>query len=239
MPAEPTRDNLDVERLSTYLKALANPARLELLWLLRVPTAASDIVLAPRRRDEGLSPSRPMSRQSVEEHLASLEELGVVERIGDEPDGKGGTTRVLNQARLFALVEELRTLTAIRPAVRVDVDATLASGADAPAAPWPRGPKLVLASGPLEGRAFPLEGAGPWSVGRSRASAIALAYDPYASADHARLVPHEGGHAIEGVAGARNPTRVNFAALKPGERRKLSGGDVLGVGRSLLVYQES
>jgi DNA-binding transcriptional ArsR family regulator len=237
MPAEPTRENLDVERLSTYLKALANPARLELLWLLRIPTASSDIVLTPRRRDESLSPSRPMSRQAVEEHLQGLEELGVVERMEDA-EGKS-TQRVLNQARLFALLEELRALTAIRPSVRVDVDATLASGAEAGAPDWVPGPKLVLASGPLEGRAFPLAGEGPWGIGRSRGQVVALSYDPYASAEHARIVAHGKGHALEAFAEARNACRVNFAPLAPGGRRVLRAGDIVGVGRSLLVYQDA
>lgn len=237
MPAEPTRDNLDVERLSSYLKALANPARLELLWLLRIPMAPSEILLAPRRRDGALQATRPMSRQSVEEHLTSLEELGVVERLEDE-EGKGATTRVLNQARLFAIVEELRALTAIRPSVRVDVDATLAS-VEEPALAWEAGAKLVLVNGPFEGRTHPLSGAGPWMVGRSRAHAVSLAYDPYASADHARLVAVDGGYAIESASQARNACRVNFSPLRAGETRRLRSGDVVGVGRSLLVYQES
>ena len=56
---------IDFERLSTYLKALAHPARLEILSKLRIPAAPSDIVVRPRRRDEGLSQERPMSRQSM------------------------------------------------------------------------------------------------------------------------------------------------------------------------------
>lgn len=234
MPQEPTRETIDFDRLSLYLKSLANPNRLELLWVLRNPAAASDIHLTPKRKDEGLSPARAISRQSVMEHLDSLEEVGVVERVADE-EGKG-QLRVVSQARLFAVIEELRALTAIRPSVRVDVDATLASP-DGPRPEWPRGPKLVLASGPWEGRAFALQGAGPWGIGRSRAQEVSLSYDPYVSSEHARVFAHDGRLALEELSGARNACRVNFVALSKGERRALRPGDVVGVGRSLLVYQ--
>lgn len=234
MPEEPTRETIDFERLSLYLKSLANPNRLELLWLLRIPTSAGDIHLTPKRKDEGLSPARAISRQSVLEHLDSLEEVGVVERVPDE-EGKA-QLRVVNQARLFAVIEEMRALTAIRPSVRVDVDATLAS-AQQPRPEWPKGPKLVLTSGPWEGRAFPLADAGPWGIGRSRSQAVALSYDPYVSSEHARVSSENGRHVLEESPDARNACRVNFVALQKGERRVLAPGDVVGVGRSLLVYQ--
>lgn len=65
-------EEIDFERLTAYLKALAHPARLELLWRLRIPAAASDVTIRPRRRDEGLSQERPMSRQSIMEHIEQL-----------------------------------------------------------------------------------------------------------------------------------------------------------------------
>jgi DNA-binding transcriptional ArsR family regulator len=233
--AQHQRDDIDVERLSAYLKALAHPNRLELLWLLRIPTAAADLHLRPRRRDDVLSAERAISRQAVLQHLESLEEVGVVDRLPDEPGAP--QRRVLNQARLFALIEDLRALTLIRPAVRVDVDATLPQPRDAQPA-WPAGPKLVLASGPWEGHTFPLGGPGPWSVGRSRSQDVSLAYDPYVSAEHARIVRGEGGAlAVEPAPGARNPCQVNFAPLSKGEARVLRPGDVVGVGRSALVFQ--
>jgi DNA-binding transcriptional ArsR family regulator len=232
---EQPREDIDVERLSTYLKALAHPNRLELLWLLRIPTAASDVQLRPRRRDDVLSAERAISRQAVLQHLESLEEVGVVDRIPDEPGMP--QRRVLNQARLFALIEDLRALTLIRPAVRVDVDTTLPQARDA-TPPWPAGPKLVLVSGPWEGMVFPLQGPGPWSVGRSRSQDVSLAYDPYVSAEHARLVRGgEGRILLEQLPGARNPCQANFAPLSKGESRALRPGDVVGVGRSALVFQ--
>lgn len=228
------REPLDVDRLALYLKALAHPGRLELLHLLRVPRAAGDIHLQPRRRDAGLSPERAISRQSVLEHLATLEEVGVVDRVPGEAGG--AEKRALNQPRLFAIIEDMRALTAIDPAVRVDVDATVPRPPAEPAA-WPEGAKLVLVSGPWEGRVFPLAGAGPWSVGRSRARDVALAYDPFASAEHAALRLEGGQVIVTPSPQARNPTSVNFSPLAPQASRALRPGDVVGVGRSLLVYQ--
>lgn len=230
------REDVDVERLSVYLKALAHPNRLELLRMLRVPMAAGEVHLRPRRRDDALSQERAISRQAVLQHLESLEEVGVVDRLPEEPGV--GQRRVVNQARLFALIEDLRALTMLRPAVRVDVDATLAR-MDEPHAAWPPGPKLVLVAGPWEGHVFPLQPPGPWTVGRSRSQRVSLAYDPYVSAEHARLVAEGGGAALEQLPGARNPCLVNYAPLAKGARRRLRSGDVVGVGRSVLVYQES
>ena len=221
--------DVDFERLTQYLKALAHPARLELLWRLRIPTAPAEVVIRPRRRDEGLSPERPMSRQSIMEHVDQLEEVGVVNRVDD---GRF----VTSAQHVFAIVEDLRQLTAIETAVRVDVDATMAQARDAAAA-WVAGPKLVAVGGPWEGRVFALAGAGPWTIGRAATQHVALTYDPYASGENARLHRDGATWRVEAAAGARNPVRLNFAPVdKP---RALRSGDIIGVGRSLLVFQDA
>ena len=223
------QDGIDFERLSTYLKALAHPARLEILWRLRIPAAPGDIVVKPRRRDEGLSQERAMSRQSIMEHIEHLEGIGVVDRVPD--DGR----YVTSAQHLFAIVEDMRGLSSIETSMPVDVDATMAKPG-ATAAAWPAGAKLVLVAGPWEGRAFPLAGAGPWTIGRASSQSVALSYDPFASAESARLVRDGTGLHVEAAAGARNPPSVNFAPIaKP---RALAPGDIVGVGRSLLVYQD-
>lgn len=223
------QDQIDFERLSTYLKALAHPARLEILWRLRIPAAPGDIVVKPRRRDEGLQQERAMSRQSIMEHIEHLETIGVVNRVQDE------ASFVTSAQHLFAIVEDMRALSAIETSMRVDVDATMAQP-DTAATKWQAGPKLVLANGPWEGRAFALAGAGPWSVGRSPAQTVALTYDPFASGDSARLLRTGETVMLEAVPGARNPPQVNFAPVE--KARALRAGDIVGIGRSLLVYQD-
>lgn len=222
-------EDIDFDKLTTYLKALAHPARLELLWRLRIPAAPGDVTIRPRRRDEGLSQERPMSRQSVMEHVEQLEEVGVVNRV------ENGTF-VTSAQHLFAIVEDLRKLSAIETSLRVDVDSTLQQAGPV-AASWPAGAKLVVVGGPWEGRAFPLAGAGPWTIGRAASQSVGLTYDPYASHESARVSKDAAAWRLEPVAGARNPPRVNFAPVdKP---RALRSGDIVGVGRSLLVFQES
>lgn len=224
------QDGIDFERLSTYLKALAHPARLEILWRLRIPAAPGDIVVKPRRRDEGLQPERAMSRQSIMEHIEHLEGVGVVNRLQE------GHEYVTSAQHLFAIVEDMRALSGIETSLPVDVDTTMAQqGPDV--TKWPAGAKLILVSGPWEGRAFALAGAGPWTIGRAGAQSVGLTYDPFASAESARIVRDASDLRIEGVAGARNPPSVNFSPLvRP---RALVSGDVIGVGRTLMVYQSS
>ncbi|MEA3199521.1 MAG: Inner rane component of cytoplasmic domain [Thermoplasmata archaeon] len=226
-------EGVDVDRLSGQLKALAHPARLDLLRLLRRPSAPLDVVVRPRRADPNLQAERAMSRQGVDEHLRPLLRAGVVTRV----EGEGPPRYVTSAQRLFALVEDLRSLTALEPEMRVDVNATLAARpAEAPL--WPAAPRLVLLGGPWEGRAFPLAGPGPWSVGRSRERDVALTYDPFASAEQARVERDaEGGFRLVSEPAARNPARLNFAPLPPGEARGLRAGDIIGAGRSHLIAQ--
>lgn len=223
-------EDIDFEKLTTYLKALAHPARLELLWRLRIPAAPGDITIRPRRRDEGLSPERPMSRQSIMEHVEQLEEVGVLNRVEE-------AQFVTSAQHVFAIVEDLRKLTAIETSLPVDVDSTMAQAGSNAHEAWPPGPKLVAVGGPWEGRAFPLAGAGPWGIGRASTQHVALTYDPFASGESARVVREGNAWRLEAISGARNPPRVNFSPVdKP---RVVRAGDIIGVGRSLLVFQDS
>jgi DNA-binding transcriptional ArsR family regulator len=231
VPFQVDRGDIDFDLLSTYLKALAHPRRLELLWHLRAPSAASAIALRPARKDD-LSPDRAMSRQTVEAHLDRLQEAGVVRRV---PDADGGADKwVTDVPHVFALMEEFRKLTAIPPAGPVLLEETM-TRKDLGAVVWSKGPKLVLMSGPWEGRLFPLQGAGPWRLGRSRSNDVPLTYDPYVSAEHATL-RHEGGAWRVAPEGEKRGLRVNFAPLAPGTSRPVAHGDIVELGRTLLVF---
>lgn len=232
MPFELSAEDVDFDLLAVYLKALSNPGRLELLWRLRFPASSGDLTVAARRRD-AMRPGRPMSRQALDLHLAQLERIRVVSRV---PNPEGGADRwATNVPQVFGLLEELRKLTAIPAAPAVDVEETVASRGGALTA-WPAGPKLVLLSGPWEGKVFELHGKGPWTIGRSRTREVALTYDPFVSAEHAALALEGKGAALKVAADARNPARINFVPLAPGATRELRHGDVVGVGRSLLLY---
>jgi DNA-binding transcriptional ArsR family regulator len=227
--------SLDTAKLSAYLKALSVPNRLELLRKLQQPHALGDIRLAPVRRDRDRNPARAITRQAVEEHLGKLEDLGLVQARTAQREGRVVTEYVVNQARLFVVVEELRRLSLLRP---VHLSATAGhatqTGRDVPA--LPAGPAFVLAGGPLEGTAFPLVGSGPWVVGREKDSSVPLPFDPFVSKENAKVWREGDGFLVQALA-AKNGTRVNWQPLAEGEVRALKPADTLGVGRTVLLLR--
>lgn len=226
------RPAVDYDELARYLHALGVPARLELLRKLQIPRASGEIDVAPSRAD-ALGEDRAISRQAIEAHLKKLQELGLVAARSAKRDGRAVNEWFLNQSRLFVVVEELRRLSLARSPGATGTDA---GSDDGPAPPsLPPGPSLLLVSGPLEGAVFPLDGNGPWIVGRERGAAVPLLYDPFVSRENARLERASGRLVLEALAAARNGTRHNWRPLAAGERVPLAAGDVLGVGRSLLV----
>lgn len=228
----------DYAQLSRYLRVLAVPNRLELLRKLQLPHALAEIDLQPSRARSAFSPTRALSRQAVHEHLGKLQDLGLVQKRNVQRDGRHVTEFVVNHARLFILLEELRRLSVIRAAREEAGQATVAGKpAHEAFAPLPKGLALVLVSGPYEGSAFGLEGDGPWVVGRDDDAAVPLAYDPFVSKANTRLSRQGSALFAEDLAGSRNGTRVNWQRLSPGQRVPLGPADVLGVGRSLLVVR--
>lgn len=232
---------MDYDRLGEYLRALAVPNRLQLLRQLQVPRAVSEISLAPARKARELNEDRNLSRQAIEGHLDTLEGLGLVQGRASSREGRGVTEYVVSHARLFLVVEELRRLSLIRSAELSDTApggaGSRATGAMGTPPPMPEGAALVLAGGPLEGTAFPLEGTGPWTIGREKGLAVTLAYDPFVSKANT-LVWREGRELrVRTIEGARNGTRVNWQPLSSGDTATVRSGDTLGVGRSLLLVR--
>lgn len=232
--AEARGPAIDYAQLSRYLRALSVPSRLELLRALRTPRPAADIDVRPFRRDAGRNPERSLSRQTVEAHLRKLEALGLVRTRADGPGGRAAY--VLDHARLFLVVEELRQLSLIPVAGSMTAsDQASAGSAGEPAL---EGPALVLAGGPLEGTAFPLQGQGPWVIGRAGGAAVPLLYDPFVSKENARVRREGRRYLVRDLPGSRNGTRLNWRPLPKGAEALLRPGDTIGVGRSLLLFRE-
>lgn len=230
------RQAIAYEELSRYLRVLGVPNRLELLRKLQWPRAISEIELTPSRRAKDKAHDRHLSRGAVELHLKRLQELGLVHARVRSGHEREVTEFVVNHARLFVVTDELRRVSLQRatPSERTDA----ADGEVAVEAPrLPKGACLMLANGPLEGAVFALEGDGPWVIGRETGSAVALAYDPFVSRENARIARTPRGFTVEALAEARNGARLNWAPLASGAPARLSPGDVLGVGRSLLVFR--
>ncbi|MEK6974843.1 MAG: hypothetical protein AABY18_00710 [Candidatus Thermoplasmatota archaeon] len=221
--------------LAHIMKALGNPVRVEILQQLSTPRQVGEIRVAPGRRENGDAPNRSMSRASVQAHLEYLIEVGAVRAISSVRDGRNVTMYVADQRQLFALTEELRQF----GRMRVDADA-VADGtapAPAPAGPTPAGPRLVLMNGPWEGRIVPLEGSGPWCIGRAPANALSMPYDPFLSSSNSEVRRSGPSFTVHDLPRARNGTSLNWTPLPRGSSKPLVPGDVVGAGRTLLLFR--
>jgi len=228
------------EQLARAFGALANPVRLALLRAVSAPKALAQIearTRSPARTDQG----RPqtIARQTVKEHLARLMEADMVHAREAERASRPVVEYALNHQALFALSEDLRDLARIRPAREPDRE----TADQAPARPAHRlrGQCLVLVKGIDEGRSFdltpPPAGARTWVIGRRRGLDVALDFDPFVSSENAAIVWENGAYLVEDLRESRNGTTLNFDPLPKGERHALRHGDLVGVGRTLLMFR--
>lgn len=224
--------------LAQYLEALASETRLQLLHALRTPRALHEIRLSPSMERAGTSPDRPLTRQAVTRHLEQLEEQGLVHRV---PAASRMTSDlfVLNHERLFAVVDELHGLSRLRPVSTSGALAgdTLDRGGGASGGRLPEPPRLVLVYGRDEGTGFGLHGpAGTsWRIGRAEECEVRLDYDPFLSSVHATVERRPQGFVLRDE-GSRNGTAVNWVQLPKKGEHALEKGDILQLGRSLLVF---
>lgn len=239
---EEPSDELPVgDRLVAALAALASPVRLSLLRMIRTPKTLKEIKLrVPAEAEAGTPRDRVLSRQTVKEHLDRLVEISVVVAREAERDYGATVEYVVNHQVLYALSEEFRGLARLRPAEVPDVG-TLQRGPESAAAAARR-PCLVLVKGIEEGRTFdlrpPAAGRAEWIIGRRAGLAVSLDFDPFISAENARVAWDGERHGVEDLPESRNGTTLNFVPLPRGGRSELRHGDLIGVGRSLLLFRD-
>jgi len=77
----------------------------------------------------------------------------------------------------------------------------------------------------LEDKTYPLEGPGPWSIGRSAENDIVIS-DPNVSRKHAQLLRSENGFVVEDL-GSTNGTLLDGAPIG---RERIESGDELAFG---------
>lgn len=227
------------QTLAQHLEVLASPTRLHLLHLLRTPRRLHDIRVEPSLVRSGENPERPLSRQGVARHLERMVEAGLVKRISG-PDARHADTYVLNHQRVFALVNEMRNLSKLRPI------ATLAQGTARTVAETlardlrlPSGPRILVAYGRDDGTVFSLQGppGSRWRIGRALSCEIRLDYDLYVSSENSVVERTPEEFVVRDLRGNRNGTWVNWRRLPPGGSERLHPGDLLSVGQSMLVFQ--
>lgn len=238
-PMPPARDPpLDFEGLASFLRALAYPARLELLHALRFPHTLGELRVSAWRGPREAEP-RLASRPAILAHLAKLEKADLVRSEEVAQAGRRVPQYSVNTLKLYELTEELRRVSALHAGRGPAGDHTGTLSADAGPAAL-RGPRLVLVHGLYEGKAFSLDPddqpAEGWVVGRRKGLPVALDYDPFVSLENT-VVTHEGGAFVaRDLPDSKNGTSINWARLPKGGTQVLRPGYVLGVGRSLLTF---
>lgn len=227
--------------LHDSLAVLASGIRLEMLRVLQEPRRLSDIRLHPAQPRAGMNPRRPMSRQALQSHLARLVEAGLVV-VRDA--GAAGKEYQASPQGLYRVQEELRRVghPSLAPAAAAaNRDATMDLGAPRPTV-LPPGPKLLLVHGLPEGQGFALrdadlrDGRG-WVLGRKPDVHVSLTYDPYVSLENAEILREDGRHVLVDLRSSKNGTWLNWRRLGWAEKAPLEAGDVVGVGRTLLVFR--
>lgn len=217
--------DLDFGTLAKDLAAVADPARLEMLKLLVKPQRVEEIASRVR-----LDPAL------AQKHLDVLVGAGLVRReLRPLP---GTTPIVVYQAqaqRVFALAEDVQKLG--RAEESDDLGKTQAVLKVSRAGALLSGPTLVVTHGLKLGSAFRLQGNGPWTLGRDAGAFVVVDYDPFASTKHAEIVLKGGSHVLVDAA-SRNGTFLNWEKLARGGEKALAPGDVIGVGKTLLVYRK-
>lgn len=225
-----------IDTLAANLKTLGSTVRLGLLWALRTPKALHEIRIGKPERRGAETVERPLARQTVTRHLAQLQRIGLVRRSSSQTRGD---TYVINHERVFALVDELRNLAKLRPTAidALALGRTVDKGTLTEAS-LPQGPRLAVVYGRDDGVAFPLHGSlgTRWRIGRAPGCEIRLDYDPYISMENSVIVGTDAGFELVDLR-SRNGTRLNWSPLPSGATRPLRPADVIGVGRSLLVFQ--
>lgn len=228
------------EGLRRTLASLGSSVRLELLHSIRVPRTLHEIRIQSRSpRGVAGAAHRHLARQTIRVHLDRLIESGLISTRRVKRASGAATQYLVNHRAFYTLAEEIRELAAFRPSEDID-DTTrnLASFLPAIAA---KGPGLRLVKGLGEGRWFPLQPSvgrrSQWVIGRKKGVAVRLDYDAFVSGENALISAAAGRFTLLDLPGTRNGTSLNFQRLAPKNPTRLTTGDVIGVGRSLLVFQ--
>jgi DNA-binding transcriptional ArsR family regulator len=208
--------------LSRQLGALANPVRLRLVRRLQKPAFISEI-----------AHEFALTRQALLRHLGELQRAGIVSSRRRRRRAVLAVEYSTDPAGFFTLREQVADLGVL----------TGAMGGEGPTrhlaeahAPRPAGAGLLMVHGDARGRWYPLVGRSSWTIGRDPHAEIPLPYDQYASLRHARMERKGGAWRLEDL-GSTNGTSVNFIRLPPRAAAAVGLGDVVGIGRTLLVLR--
>jgi predicted component of type VI protein secretion system len=161
----------------------------------------------------------PRIRFETEETLR-FGEFGVTAKLtgGDGPREKGAPQDTSGQTRIFKTEETAGG----------EAEGTAAISADEARK---HGLAREVVEIVLEDGSYPLEGSGPWTVGRSQENDITV-NDPNVSRRHARISRADNGFVVEDL-GSTNGTLLDGAPI---DRELIEGGDELTFGQTAARF---
>lgn len=218
------------EPLAQALKALAHPKRLRLLRFLVEPHYLEEIA-----NELGVA------RQSAQEHVDQLLAVGAIEPRRGKGEHGPVTEYVVVLPRLFDLHEQLgQRLGVLSAEFGEDVQHTFRTQQLSQPAPraQPAMARLVVVYGMRVGRTIPLEGQGPWLIGRDAHAALCIDYDPYVSSRHCEVRRGPKGFELQDALSS-NGTQLDWQTLPRGAAVPLQNGQLIRVGKSLVLFRSA
>ena len=192
----------DVESISAYQDALKD----ELIQYASTHAENKDYHL--------MTP--PQVRFETEDSLR-FGEFGITAKLtgGDGPREKGAPQDTSGQTRIF----------------RTEETGAQGTSAISPEEAQRHGLAREVVEIVTKEGSFPLEGRGPWTVGRSQENDIVIP-DPNVSRKHARLSRADNGYVVEDL-GSTNGTLLDGAPI---DRERIESGDELTFGQSTARF---
>lgn len=226
---EPTTEASE-DALAAALKALAHPRRLRLLRFVTEPRSLEEIAADLK-----------VARQSAQEHLDQLLALELVEARRGRGDRGGPVTQyVLVVTRLFEIYDRLGIrLGILASELDEDVRVSMPTSplAQRGAAPGALGsPRLTIVHGMRVGVTIPLQGPGPWLIGRDPSATLCLDYDPFVSHRHAEVRRARTGFELADALSS-NGIYVDWARVPRGASVEIENGTLLRAGKSLILFR--
>lgn len=223
------KTGVDFEFLTTAMEALSNPDRLHLLGYLTQPHYLEEIASLMK-----------VSRQAARKHLDKLVEVHILERRASTRDSGPVTEYLINPQALFLIHDEFEKLGSLRRREEeVTLSRTLVAADARTGPPPPTTPCFHVVRGMDTGHRHELghNERRAWTLGRDPRCDVVVGHDPYASNRHAEVRWEQGGFVL-GDLGSTNRTFYNWAPIPRSGAVPLRHGDVVGVGKTLLLFWE-
>lgn len=219
-------EDQDIEKMASWLRPLASPVRLRLLRFLTRPHYLEEVASHLK-----------VTRQAARKHLDKLVGIGVLEKRSGIRESGPVTEYLINPQALFLIYDEFEKLGSLRGDERQDVlHRTLAEPGKRVVAEPAQGPCFYIVRGLNTGQRLPLAARDrEWTVGRDTRCDFPIPHDPYASNRHAE-VHWDGRQFVLTDLRSTNGTHHNWALLPRGGGVALRHGDVVGVGKTLLLF---